>query len=94
MSATKVQDFLGSYLEEYLSSASEIADAPKTPIVSPLQIDRAFNLLSEFKPRIGSGASSAFEKFAELSNNPEAVVQKQIARNSPGFVNAMSMFGG
>ena len=94
MASQKTQDFLSDYLEEYLSSTSEISDAPKTPIVSPLQIDRAFNLLSEFKPRFGSGASGAFEKFEELADNPEAVVQKQIARNSPGFVNAMSMFGG
>lgn len=91
MSAQKTQDFLSDYLEEYLSSASESTDAAKTSIMSPVKTEKMFRSLSKFEPAKGP---NFYEDFLALQNNPEALSQLQIAQNSPGFVNAMSMFGG
>jgi hypothetical protein len=91
MAASKVQDFLSSYLEEYVSSASESSDAIKTPIMSPVQTEKMFRSLSKFEPSKGP---NLYEEFLVLQKNPQALGQLQIAQNSPGFVNAMSMFGG
>ena len=88
---SKTKDFLDEYMEEYISSIQGPGEALKTQISSPASMSKVFNSVSEFKTQ---KAPNAFEDFLALQKNPEALTQSIVMQNSPGFVNAMSMFGG
>jgi hypothetical protein len=87
---SKTADFLESYLEEYLSSVQGPREILRTSIVTPADIGKVFSGTSKFK---AEKTPNRFQEFLTIQNNPEALSQNVVAQYSPGFINAMSMFG-
>ena len=87
---SKVADFLESYLEEYISSVQGPGEILRTSIATPADMGKVFSGTSKFK---AEKTPDRFQEFLTIQNNPEALSQNVVARYSPGFINAMSMFG-
>ena len=87
---SKTADFLESYLEEYISSAQGPGEILRTSIVTPADMGKVFSGTSKFK---AEKTPDRFQEFLAIQNNPEALSQNVVAQYSPGFINAMSMFG-
>lgn len=87
---SKTANFLESYLEEYLSSAQGPGEILRTSIATPADIGKVFSGMSKFK---AEKIPDRFQEFLTIQNNPEALSQNVVAQYSPGFINAMSMFG-
>ena len=87
---SKVENFLKSYLEEYISSAQGPGEILRTSIVTPADMGKVFSGTSKFK---AEKTPDRFQEFLTIQNNPEALSQNAVAQYSPGFINAMSMFG-
>tara|TARA_R100000278_G_scaffold104351_1_gene80677 strand:- start:514 stop:783 length:270 start_codon:yes stop_codon:yes gene_type:complete len=87
---SKTANFLESYLEEYLSSAQGPGEILRTSIATPADIGKVFSGMSKFK---AEKTPDRFQEFLTIQNNPEALSQNVVAQYSPGFINAMSMFG-
>ena len=87
---SKTADFLESYLEEHISSAQGPGEILRTSIVTPADMGKVFSGTSKFK---AEKTPDRFQEFL-IQNNPEALSQNVVAQYSPGFVNAMAMFGG
>ena len=88
---SKTENFLKEYLDEYISSAQGSGDIISTGISSPASMGNVFGSLSKFKT---AKTPNAFQDFLALQKNPRSLTQSVVMQNSPGFVNAMSMFGG
>tara|TARA_R100000005_G_C4801136_1_gene92685 strand:+ start:237 stop:506 length:270 start_codon:yes stop_codon:yes gene_type:complete len=87
---SKVENFLRSYLEEYISSAQGPEPIIQTSIATPADMGRVFSARSKFK---AEKTPNRLQEFLTIQNNPEALSQNVVAQYSPGFINAMSMFG-
>ena len=87
---SKTADFLESYLEEYISSAQGPGEILRTSIATPADMEKVFSGTSKFK---AEKTPDRFQEFLTIQNNPEALSQNVVAQYSPGFINAMSMFG-
>ena len=87
---SKTADFLESYLEEYISSAQGPGEILQTSIATPADMEKVFSSRSKFR---AEKTPYRFPEFLTIQNNPDALSQNVVAQYSPGFINAMSMFG-
>ena len=87
---SKIANLLESYLEEYISSAQGPGEILRTSIATPADMGKVFSGTSKFK---AEKTPDRFQEFLTIQNNPEALSQNVVAQYSPGFINAMSMFG-
>ena len=87
---SKTENFLKEYLNEYVSSAQGPGEILRTSIVTPADMGKVFSGTSKFK---AEKTPDRFQEFLTIQNNPEALSQNVVAQYSPGFINAMSMFG-
>ena len=87
---SKVESFLQEYMDELYSSTTRSQPALQTGIITPADIGKVFSGRSKFK---AEKTPDYFQEFLTIQNNPEALSQNVVAQYSPGFINAMSMFG-
>ena len=87
---SKVESFLQEYMDELYSSTARSQPALQTGIITPADMGKVFSGTSKFK---AEKTPDRFQEFLTIQNNPETLSQNVVAQYSPGFINAMSMFG-